>query len=117
MKEIIHYEKENWDCPIEEFFNELHLKNKKMLSKALWRIENLKYWFIWYEDIKFIKDKLYELRIKESSNISRIFYFTYEWNKIILLYWIIKKYAKLKNKDIDLALKYKDDFLKKTWKI
>lgn len=77
MKEIIYYQKADWEIPIKDFFDELFIKNKKLLSKIYWKVENLKFWFIWMNDVKFIKDKVYELRIKESSNIFKniLFYF------------------------------------------
>jgi phage-related protein len=53
------------------------------------------------------------LRIKQSSNISRIFYFTIESEKIILLDGIIKKTQKLDNSIIENVKNYKNDFLSK----
>jgi len=115
MKEIVYYQKENWKIPVLEFINSLKLNNQKLFSKIYWKIKILWMWLTWNDDIKFIKDKIYELRIKNSSDISRIFYFTYDWKMIILLHWIIKKDNKLNNKEITIALEYKKDFLKRIW--
>lgn len=100
-----------------DFIDSLKNTNKKLFAKIYWKIKILWNWNIGINDVKFIKDKVYELRIKSSSDISRIFYFTYEWKMIILLHWIIKKDNKLNQKDIDISIKYKEDFLKRICKI
>jgi phage-related protein len=51
------------------------------------------------------------LRVKQSSNISRIFYFTIKNEKIVLLDWIIKKSQKLDSSVIERVKRYKNDFL------
>jgi phage-related protein len=66
---------------------------------------------LWYWEVKHIWDKIYEIRIKQSSNISRVFYFTSINNNILLLDWILKKTQKLDRKTIAKIKKYKDDFL------
>lgn len=53
---------------------------------------------------------LYELRIKFSSDIARIFYFTYYKNKYILLHGFIKKTMSTPTKELDKALKYMEDY-------
>ncbi|MCM1235264.1 MAG: type II toxin-antitoxin system RelE/ParE family toxin, partial [Ruminococcus flavefaciens] len=64
--------------------------------------------------VKPIKGKhnkgLYELRIKFSSDIARIFYFTYYNNKFVLLHGFIKKTMKTPEKEIDQARKYMEDY-------
>ena len=53
---------------------------------------------------------IYELRIKFSSNISRIFYFCYQQNTFILLHGIIKKSNKTPERELQRARKYKTDY-------
>lgn len=50
-------------------------------------------------------DNLWELRIKQSSNNFRIFYFCYTGNKFVLLHGIRKTTAKTPKKDIQISLK------------
>ena len=57
----------------------------------------------------YIGDGIWELRTKQSSNISRILYFTFTQNKIILLNGFIKKTQKTPPEEIDRAKKYRDD--------
>ena len=59
---------------------------------------------------KHIRNGIYELRTKESSNITRILYFFYVGRKIILTNGFVKKTQKTPKNEIDLAQKYKTDY-------
>lgn len=112
-KEVIFYQKTNWDIPVKKFLDSLKIKNPQMLAKILSKIDLLSQDLLWEEDIKFLKEKVYELRVKKSTDISRILYFTITTNSIVILDWIIKKDQKL-NKDIlDKMIIYKNDYLAK----
>lgn len=64
--------------------------------------------------VKSIKGKenkgLYELRIKFSNDIARIFYFTYIDNKFVLLHGFIKKSQDIPKKELVKARKYMEDY-------
>ncbi len=112
MKQIIFYQKQNGKVPVKEFLNELAIKNPDLNAKILQKIDLLLLDRLWKDEVKYIWDKIYELRIKQSSNISRIFYFTIQNGEIVLLDWIIKKSQKLDNLVIKRIKNYKDDYLK-----
>ncbi len=57
---------------------------------------------------------LYELRIKFSSDIARIFYFTYCNNKYVLLHGFIKKTMKTPENEINRARKYMEDYKRRS---
>ena len=57
---------------------------------------------------------LYELRIKFSSDIARIFYFTYHNNKFVLLHGFIKKTMKTPENEIKRARKYMEDYKRRS---
>ena len=59
---------------------------------------------------KAMGDGLFELRIKFSSDITRIFYFFYVENKIILTNGFVKKTPKTPPAQLELARKYKADY-------
>lgn len=59
---------------------------------------------------KHIKGDIWELRTQQSRNISRILYFTFCGNKIVLLNGFIKKTQKTPSDKIDQAIKYKEDY-------
>ncbi len=67
--------------------------------------------------MKSIKGKkykgLYELRIKFSNDIARIFYFTHYNQEIILLNGFIKKTMKTPKRELDRAKRYMDDFIRR----
>ena len=57
-----------------------------------------------------IGDGIFELRIKFSSDITRIFYFFVVDNRIILTNGFVKKTPKTPKEEIELARKYKKDY-------
>ncbi len=117
MKEIIFYEKENGKIPINDFFELLNISNEKLLAKFYYKLDFLKLWLLWKNDIKYIKDKVYELRVKKWTDIWRVLYFCYLDNKIVILDWLIKKDNKLNKKFLRKIFNYKADFIKRFWKI
>lgn len=105
--------KSNGKVPVQDF---LYSLEPKLRAKAFNDIEllqkigkDLKEPYV--KPIKGKKNKgLYELRIKFSSDIARIFYFTYYNNKYVLLHGFIKKTMKTPEKEIDKARKYMEDY-------
>lgn len=55
--------------------------------------------------------KLFEIRIKEKSNIHRISYFAYTGKKFILLHGFTKKREKTPQKEIEIAIKRMQDYI------
>jgi phage-related protein len=58
-----------------------------------------------------VKTKLYEIRVEQSTNIYRIFYFAYTGRRFILLHGFQKKTQKTPKKEIELAEKRRKEFL------
>lgn len=111
--EVEFYKKENGKVPVLDFMLSLQ---PKLRAKAFSDIELLKQHGDCLKEpyVKPIKGKknkgLYELRIKFSSDIARIFYFTYYNHKYVLLHGFVKKTIKTPRAEIDKALKYKEDY-------
>lgn len=111
--ELEFYVKENGKVPVQDF---LYSLNPKLRAKAFSDIELLKKLGNELKEpyVKPLKGKnnkgLYELRIKFSSDIARIFYFTYYNNKFILLHGFIKKTMKTPENEINKARKYMEDY-------
>lgn len=55
--------------------------------------------------VKHIDGEIWELRIRFSSDISRIFYFTWNFNTIVLLHGFVKKTQKTPRGEIETAQK------------
>lgn len=110
MWEIEFYETKNGKSPVKNFIKGL---DKNMKSKAVHEIELLEEYGNNLREpySKYIANGIFELRIKFSSDISRIFYFFYVGNKIILTNGFIKKTQKTPKSEIEKAIKYKEDYL------
>ena len=111
--EIEYYQKETGEIPVEDFLLTL---NPKLRAKAYSDIMLLKRLGIcirapYSAPIKGDKYKgLYELRIKFSSDITRIFYFIFNKNIFVLLHGFVKKANKPPDRELDRALSYKLDY-------
>ena len=107
------YKKENGDIPVLDFLLSLE---PKMRAKAFSEIEllekhgtNLREPYT--KPLKGDKYKnLFELRVKFSSDISRIFYFTFKNNTFVLLNGFIKKTEKTPKRELEKAIKHKEDY-------
>ena len=110
---IIMYESEAGRLPVVEFSSSI--KDDKLLAKI-------------YRDIKLLEvsgnllrepyskalnNGLFELRTKQGTNISRIIYFFIVGNNIVLTNGFIKKTQKTPISEIEKALEYRKDFLKR----
>lgn len=110
--DIIFYEKENGEVPLEQFLDSLPPKH---LAKALWEIDLLSIYGINLREpyVKYLVGEeykgLWELRIKFASNISRIFYFLHMENQFVLLHGFIKKTEQTPKREMDMAKKYMED--------
>lgn len=108
--DIIFFEKNN-RCPVVEFL--LDIRDKKLMEKILMNIailaverNNSR------SSSKYISDGIFELRSKQSSNITRIFYFFVFGSSIILTNGYIKKDQKLAEKEFEKAKKYRNIYLR-----
>lgn len=112
-KNIILYQKESGTIPVEDFLMELP-KNHRM--KALRQIEILDDFGVSLKEpyVKAVKGDnnkgLWELRIRFSNDISRIFYFTRSEGTFVLLHGFVKKSNKTPSKEIDTARRYMNDY-------
>lgn len=109
MFDIEFYRLENGKGPVEDFLDSL---NPKMRNKAVRSLELLEEFgnTLREPNSKAMGDGLYELRIKFSSDITRIFYFFYVKNKIVLTNGFVKRTQRTPSAEIELARKYKADY-------
>ncbi len=110
---IVFYQKENGEIPVEDFLLSL---NPKLRAKAYSDILLLKRLGINIREpfstaIKGERYKgLFELRVRFSSDSTRIFYFVYENNTFVLLHAFMKKTNKTPERELKKALRYKSDY-------
>ena len=95
--------------PVEEFLDSLPTK---MRIKAIDSLDLLERYGnqLRMPYSKALNDGLFELRIKFSSDISRIFYFFYVGNKIVVTNGFVKKTQKTPQAQLVKAQKYKKDY-------
>lgn len=109
MFDVDYYELPSGEKPVEVFLDSLETK---MRAKAFGSIEILEEFGNKLREPHSspIGNGLFELRIKFSSDITRIFYFFCVNNKIILTNGFVKKTPKTPKSEKALAYKYKADY-------
>jgi phage-related protein len=109
---IIFYTTERGDSPLDDFLDGLDKKSRAKVAAYLSLLEeqgpNLKRP---YADI--VRGKIRELRIHHSSNQFRILYFLKVRDQIVLVHAFSKKTQQLKKKDIGLAEKRMEDWMRR----
>ena len=109
MFDVDYYKLPNGEKPVELFIDSLDVKMRMKAFDSITILEEqgnrLREPYS-----KFVGDGLFELRIKFSNDITRIFYFFCVNNKIILTNGFIKKSRKTPKSEIELARKYKADY-------
>ena len=112
MFSVEYFEKEDGSCPVEDFI--LALDNK-MQAKIFRSLELLEEFGNQLREphSKQLEDGIYELRIKQSTNITRVLYFFYIGKRIILTNGFVKKTQKIPKDQIDLAKSRRAEFIKK----
>jgi len=109
MFDLEFYSLPNGERPVEIFLDSLDVK---MRAKAVHELSILEEFGNQLREphSKPMGDGIFELRIRFSSNIARIFYFFMVDNKIILTNGFIKKATKTPESELELAKKYKADY-------
>jgi len=103
------YSKENGEEPAREFILGLDPKMQAKILKILDLLQvNGPYMRLPYSE--HLEDGIFEIRAKQSTNISRILYFFTMEQKIVLTNGFVKKTQKTPKREIDLAKKYRKDF-------
>ena len=111
--EVEYYLKENGESPICNFIKMLSPKHS---AKVLWEIDLLEKLGTTIKEpyakpIKGEKYKgLWELRIQQGSDASRVFYFLPVGNTFILLHGFLKKTNKTPVSELNMALSYMNDY-------
>lgn len=109
IREVELYSTADGDEPVADFLSSLPPKHQ---AKAFHEIELLAEFGNTLKEpyVKHIKGDIWELRIRFSSDISRIFYFTWQVDTIVLLHGFVKKTQKTPPQEIKTAQKRMDDF-------
>ncbi|MDX9872523.1 MAG: type II toxin-antitoxin system RelE/ParE family toxin [Clostridia bacterium] len=111
---MIEYYTENNKNPVAEFLSQLSSKEQ---AKILREIDLLQEYglFLGPPHIKKLEgryNRLWELRIKQSTNDFRIFYFVFNQGRFVLLYGFRKTTNKTPSSVLELSLKRMENYLK-----
>lgn len=108
--EVEFYETKNGIQPVREF---ILSQEKKFIAKTLDMIQLLQDngYQLREPYSKALENGIFELRIKLGNNISRIMYFFYVDQHIILTNGFIKKTQKTPRNEIEKAKKYRADYM------
>lgn len=110
--EVEYFEKEDGTYPAEEFILSQDVKMRAKLFRLLELLEE-KGNTLREPYSKSLDDGIFEIKAKQGSNITRVLYFFYIGNKIILTNGFIKKSQKTPPSEIDLAKKYRAEYEKR----
>ncbi|MBS5662490.1 MAG: type II toxin-antitoxin system RelE/ParE family toxin [Clostridium sp.] len=113
---VVMYSTEGGKYPVEEYITKLAKKHKEAELAAIrlyvkrlgkYGLEVNKYHS---NTIKLLRDGIYELR----PNATRIFFFCFAKNTMVLLHAFEKKRWSIPPREIELAIKEKNDFLRRS---
>ena len=109
MFEVDFYRLPDGSSPVQDFMDGME---KNMRAKSLSGIAALKQAGNTLREpfSRYIDDGVFELRIKVSTNISRIFYFFQSGKRIILTNGYVKKTQKMDRREFEKAVAYKKDY-------
>lgn len=107
--DVEYFEKEDGTFPAEEF---ILSQDDKMRAKIFRLLELLEQKGNTLREpySKSLDDGIFEIRAKQGNNITRVLYFFYIGNKIILTNGFVKKSQKTPPSEIALAKKYRAEY-------
>ena len=108
--DVEYYETKEGKMPVEDFILAQNIKMQAQIFRTLELLE------IKGDDLrepysKYLEDGIFEIRVKVGNNITRILYFFVIGQKVILTNGFVKKVQKTPKKEINLAKKYRKDYL------
>lgn len=114
--EVIAYEDDNGQVPVEEFMNQLSIKMRAKLYGLLVILQE-KGNMLREPYSKHLDDGIFELRCKLGSDIVRILYFFFYEGKIVLTNGFVKKRNKTPEEEIKLAKVRRRTFIERMRKL
>lgn len=107
------YTTEDGYSPLEDFLDTLPDKPAKKIIDDIKLLE--RFGPRWGEPhIDYFKNEnIYELRVKHSSNIYRIFFFRWKGTALLLTHGFTKKSEKTPKREINRAVRLRDDWLRR----
>lgn len=112
MFDVEYYETADGRVPVKDFLDSLPMKVRDKVIYSLCLL--YEYGNTLREPhSKYVEDGIFELRVKFSSDIIRLFYFYYVDKKIIVTNGFVKKAMKIPRNEKRRAIQYKRDYFKR----
>lgn len=108
--EILFYDKLDGTEPAKDFIMSLDNKMRAKIISLIEMLANNGY-SLREPYSKHLADGIFELRAKAGTDISRVLYFFVVGKKIVITNGFIKKTRKTPKKELELAKKYRNEFL------
>lgn len=113
--QIEFYLDDNGHSPVKDFLKSLPVADR---NKVFYTLNMLKTTGIYLREPHSKKidseNNLFELRSQFSNNIQRIFYFHFTGKTFVLLHGFTKKTQKIPKKELELAIKRKQDYIRRS---
>ena len=110
--EVEFYETASGDQPVREFLLSLDMKMRAKMADMISILQDNGY-ELREPYSKHLSEGIFELRAKVGSDITRVLYFFYVDQHIILTNGFIKKSRKTPPREIERAKKYRADYLRR----
>lgn len=107
--EINFYKNEKGEEPAKQFIERLSNKDKVKVIHAIEKLSAMGNG-LRRPSSSYLRNDILELRIVGKDNQLRILYFFFFGDKAILSHGFVKKTMKVPDKEIDLAIKHKEDY-------
>jgi phage-related protein len=104
------YVKGNGRCPVEEFLHNLHAQDRVFVNNGIKRLREHGL-DLSFPYVEFLRDEIWELRVRTNHGRYRVLYFIFDRSKFILLHGILKKSGPVPDLAIDKAIEYKNDYV------
>ncbi len=110
---IVFYRDAQGNRPVREFLQNLDLKTQGRFD---WSIEQLRILNVHAREplVKHLDGKIWELRRASDGNIYRVLYFFFTGRRIVLVHGFQKKTDKTPSREIEIAKRRMEDFIKRT---
>lgn len=103
------YKKDNGEQPVEDFILRLEPKMQAKIIKILDLLEENGP-LTGFPYSEHLENGIFEIRVKQGTNITRVLYFFAVGRQIILTNGFVKKTQKTPRREIELAKKYRMDY-------
>lgn len=109
---VVFYEQEDGTEPVKDFLLSLDSKMRAKIMKEL-KMLAMNGTKLREPYSKLLEDGIFELRAQQSSNITRVLYFFYIENKIILTNGFVKKTSKTPPEEIERAKRRRAEYMRR----